>query len=94
MKAAALGPLPRDTFYRHDLTGCEVEDAEGRRIGRVTGVEGTLDRSYLLVASPGNGEVMIPLVGDFCRRVDIAARRIVVELPEGLLELNGREKEL
>ena len=43
-------------------------DAQGVRLGRVTGVEGTLDRSYLVV----DGHVMIPLVGGICVAVDIA----------------------
>jgi ribosomal 30S subunit maturation factor RimM len=32
---------------------------------------------------------LVPLAADICRRIDIAARRIEVELPEGLRGLNG-----
>ena len=84
--ATALAPLPQGTYYRHDLVGCEVRDTAGVVIGRVTGVEGTLERSHLIVARRG-GEVMIPLVEEFCVSVDLAGRRIVVNPPEGLLEL-------
>ena len=87
MPAAALGPLPPRTFYRHDLVGCEVFDTLGAPIGRVTGVEGTLDRSCLVI-----GDVMIPLVDGICVEVDPAAGRIVVDPPEGLLDLNARSK--
>ena len=59
--ASAVAPLPENTYYRHDLVGCEVVDVGGRVIGRVTAVDGTLDRSYLIVPRPG-GEAMIPLV--------------------------------
>ena len=49
MPESALAPLPEGTFYRHDLVGCEVQRYGGRVIGRVTGVEGTLDRSHLVI---------------------------------------------
>ena len=54
-----------------------------RVVGRVTAVEGTMERSHLVVDGD-RGEVMIPLVGDICVQVDPAARRIVVDPPEGL----------
>ena len=79
----AVDPLPDGTFYRHDLIGCEVLGADNAVIGRVTAVEGTLDRSYLVV----DGDVMLPLVEGICVNVDTAARRIVVQPPAGLLEL-------
>jgi 16S rRNA processing protein RimM len=80
-----LAPLPEGTFYRHDLIGCEVHDAKGTRLGSVTGVEGTLDRSYLVV----DEHLMIPLVGEIVTSVDIAARRVMIDPPEGLIELNA-----
>ena len=78
-----LAPLPEGTFYRHDLVGCEVRDTAGALVGSVTAVEGTLERSYLVV----DGDVMIPLVEHICLRVDMPARRVTVSPPEGLIEL-------
>jgi 16S rRNA processing protein RimM len=78
-------PLPDRTFYRHDLIGCAVQDRTGTVLGSVTGVEGTLDRSYLVV----DRYIMIPLVEGICVAVDIAARRVTVDPPEGLLDVNG-----
>jgi 16S rRNA processing protein RimM len=81
---AGLAPLPESTFYRHDLIGCDVQDTRGATLGRVTGVEGSLDRSYLVV----DGHMLIPLVGGICVSVDIAERRVTVDPPEGLIDLN------
>lgn len=86
--AGAVPPLPAGVFYHHDLVGCEVRDARGARIGHVTGVEGPLERSCLVVESE-RGEVLIPLVEDICTRVDPSARLIVVDPPAGLIELNS-----
>jgi 16S rRNA processing protein RimM len=84
-----LAQLPRDTFYRHDLVGCSVVDRDGARIGIVSGVEGTLGRSRLVVDGP-RGEILIPLAAEICTAVDVAAKRIVVDAPDGLLDLNER----
>lgn len=42
----------------------------------------------ILTVDTHAGELLIPLAEDICRRVDTAARRIDVTLPEGLRELN------
>jgi 16S rRNA processing protein RimM len=86
---AELASLPRGMFYRHDLVGCRVETTGGSPVGEVTAVEGELGASRLVVAGSG-GDVLIPLADAICVVIDIAARRIVVDPPEGLLELNLR----
>jgi 16S rRNA processing protein RimM len=86
--ADQLVPLPEGMFYHHDLIGCLVETAGGDRVGVVRGVEGTSGGSRLVVAGD-RGEVLIPLAAAICVAIDIAARRIVVAAPEGLLDLNG-----
>jgi 16S rRNA processing protein RimM len=87
MREADLAPLTPGTFYRHDLVGCDVKDAAGLSIGRVMRVEGPIARSLLVVASR-RGEVMIPMVEGIIVKLDVADKRIVVELPEGLVDLN------
>ena len=89
LPATELGPLPAQTYYRHDLVGCEVKTAGGQVVGKVTGVEGPLERSLLVVAAKG-GEVMIPMVDAFIVRVDAANREIIVAPPEGLIDLATR----
>ena len=81
-----LATLPEGTFYRHELVGCAVETGQGERIGVVTGVESGAGGSRLLVATP-RGEVQVPMVAQMCLAVEPSAKRIVVALPEGLLDL-------
>jgi 16S rRNA processing protein RimM len=85
---AAAGTLPEHTYFHYDLIGCEVTDRSGKTIGPVTGVEGTIDMSRLVVAG-SHGEVLIPLVAEICTEIDVAGRRIIVNPPDGLLELNA-----
>jgi 16S rRNA processing protein RimM len=84
-----LAPLPEGTYYRHDLVGCQVETTSGERIGAVTEVQGEMGASRLVVESP-RGEVLIPLAAEICVRIEPAARRIVVDPPDGLLDVNRR----
>ena len=85
---ADLAQLPQGTFYRHDLIGCRVETAAGDAIGVVNDVEGTLGGSRLIVDGAG-GEIQIPLAIEICTTIDVERKRIVVNAPEGLLDLNA-----
>jgi 16S rRNA processing protein RimM len=82
---ADVAPLPEGTYYRHDLVGCEAFDTRGARLGRVTAVEGSIDRSCLVI----DEHVMIPLVGGIVVAIDIAAKRVTLDPPDGLLDLNS-----
>ena len=59
----------------------------GEEVGVVREVEGTLAGSRLVVAA-ATGDVLIPLVDAICTTIDVTKRRIVIEPPEGLLDLN------
>ena len=84
---AELEALPPHTFYRHALVGCRVVTGAGVLIGRVAAVEGERESSRLVVDTPA-GEILVPLALEICRRIDPEAGEIVIEPPEGLLELN------
>jgi len=85
--AGALQRLPANQFYRHDLVGCRVRTAAGLDLGVVEAVEGPQQSSHLVVRR-GRHEVLVPLAADICIEIDARGRNIVIEPPEGLLELN------
>jgi 16S rRNA processing protein RimM len=85
-----LAPLPPQVFYRHDLVGCAVETMEGIHVGDVTSVEGSMGGSRLVVGT-SRGDVLVPLVAEICRSIDLEGKRIVIAPPAGLLELNVRQ---
>jgi 16S rRNA processing protein RimM len=84
---AALQPLAAHTYYQHQLVGCAVETTGGEQVGNVIRVDGGTGGSLLVIDSP-RGEVLVPLTLAICVEVDVAAKRIRIEPPEGLLELN------
>jgi 16S rRNA processing protein RimM len=64
-------------FYRADLIGCEVVDLEGTGLGRVLHfIEAP---AGVLMVVRGTREFWIPAVSRYLRRVDLEARRVVVD---------------
>jgi 16S rRNA processing protein RimM len=84
-----LQALGDGVFYQHQLVGCAVETMAGMRIGEVTRVDGGAGGSLLTVRG-ARGEVLIPFAQHICVEIDVAARRIRIDPPEGLLELNEK----
>ena len=74
-------------FYTFQLKGCGVFTTEGEYIGEVTDV---LDAggSSVLKVDKGKEETLIPFAQEYLQTVDLDQRKIVVELPEGLRDLN------
>lgn len=87
---SARPKLPDGEFYFSDLVGCEVFDRRtGRKAGTVTGWQEFGGPELLEVQPDGNGGIVwIPMVREICVVIDTAAKRIEVDPPEGLLELN------
>ncbi len=60
---------------------------KGREVGRIKDLI-TVSGSDLLVVESGEREILIPLIGTICREFDLQNRRVVIDPPEGLLDLN------
>jgi 16S rRNA processing protein RimM len=78
-------PAPEGEYFHSDLIGCEMVERDGGVVGTVTGWEDFGGNGLLIVQ--GEKELMVPFVSRICVDIDVAAKRIVVELPEGLKEL-------
>jgi 16S rRNA processing protein RimM len=86
--------LDDGNYYVGDLVGCEVWEAgASTAMGAVRDVEFPGGVPLLAVTTSdgkGDGEVLVPLAAEFCKRIDVKAKRIDVTLPEGLRDLNRR----
>ncbi len=81
-----LPALEAEEFYHADLIGLRVEDKAGGAIGVVTAVHNFGAGDILEIAPTAGGEtVMVPFSTAVVPSVEVAAGRIVVEMPEGLL---------
>jgi 16S rRNA processing protein RimM len=81
--------LPDGEFYQSDLIGASVADSAGRNLGIVEGWQEYGGPPLLEIQRPDGRELLVPFTPAICKTVDIAAKQIVVELPEGLEDLNG-----
>jgi 16S rRNA processing protein RimM len=92
LPGAGRPPLEAGEFYLSDLVGCEVVvQATGRRVGTVIGWREIGGPELLEVRPGGAGDqvIWIPFARAVCVEIDPAGRRIGIDPPEGLLELNG-----
>lgn len=82
-----LPPAEEGLFYTFQLRGCDVVAADGKSLGTVTEV---LDSggTHILKVDGKAGEILIPFAQSYLRKVDLGQRRIEVDLPEGLQDLN------
>jgi 16S rRNA processing protein RimM len=85
---AAVRRLPPDRYYAFDLVGCAVETPEGASLGTVAEVLAGPEHDYWSVQRDGR-TWLLPAVAAIVLRVDLAARRVVVRPPEGLVELDA-----
>lgn len=83
--ASQRASLEPGEYFQSDLIGCEVvERRSGNALGKVTGWDDSGGPGLLVV----EGGVLIPFARSICVEIDPPRRRIVVELPEGLKDLN------
>lgn len=83
--AGEVPEAPEGTWYHFQLLGCRVIDRAAGDLGEV--VDLLEDGGGLLLVVAGEGRrVPVPFVERFLVGVDVAARRIEVALPEGLIE--------
>lgn len=82
-----LPALGDDEFYHADLIGMEVRDTGGGVIGKVGAVHNHGAGDLLEVQGPGLKEsLLLPFTRAVVPTVDLATRRVIVDLPEGLEE--------
>jgi 16S rRNA processing protein RimM len=84
--ARHLEPLPDGEFYCFELVGCAVEAADGRLLGTLRAHWDTGGHGVLVVEGSQGEEVLLPAAEPLLREVDLVRRRIVIEVPEGLLD--------
>jgi len=82
------GAAPEGEYFQSDLVGCEVFATDGRRIGTVKDWEQTGGVPLLVVSRLEKHDLMVPFARSICTRIAPEARRIEVNLPEGLEDLN------
>ncbi len=79
-------------FYISDLVGCNVFDlASGtpRQIGEVADVQFGSGEAPNLLVNDGTREHLIPFAERYIKKLDVSAKRLEMQLPDGLLDLDA-----
>ncbi len=79
-------PPAEDEVWLHELAGFAVQDSAGMALGLVTAAL-ELPAGVTLEVQGPKREFLLPFRKEFVREVDREGRRLIVELPDGLLDL-------
>ena len=83
---SAFGPPPAGSYYPHELVGLPAVGGSGESIGRVERVIESGGGADLLDVRSGDRSILVPFAEAYCR-VDREAGAIVIDPPDGLLDL-------
>src|SRR6266853_218005 len=89
---AALPPTEEDEYYHADLIGLEAVLTDGTPVGAVRAVHDFGAGDTLEIARPKGPPVVVPFTRAVVPTVDLAAGRLVVDPPPGLLDAPERER--
>ncbi len=81
-------PLKKGEFYFHQIEGCTVFTKSGEQIGYVHDVMPVSENDLLVVQVREGRELLIPLTQTICLEIDLDKRTIIIDPPEGLLDLD------
>lgn len=81
-------PLEQGWTYVGDLVGCTVFDGE-REIGELEDVQSGAGEAPLLIIRAGEKEIEVPFAEAYLRSVDLSSKKILMALPDGMLELDA-----
>ena len=82
IKAEDLPALEEDEFYVADLVGIPVYDLEGKQIGTFKDSLSTGSNDVYVIAVPGAKDILVPALKEYFKEINLAEKRIVVQLPE------------
>jgi len=79
-------PLPEGRYYWYELIGMEVVSEEGETLGTIVDIFET-GSNDIYVMKQGKREIYIPAIRQVIKQVDRQAKRMVIRLMDGLMEL-------
>jgi 16S rRNA processing protein RimM len=78
--------LEGNQFYYHEVIGFEVEDQRLGVVGKIVSINDSTAQPLFEVLN-GNLEMLIPMIDQFLVKIDRENKKVVMNLPEGLVEM-------
>ncbi len=82
-----LPKLKGNKFYYHEVIGFELEDMNFGHVGNIISINDSTAQP-LFVIERNESEILIPMIDDFIQKVDRENKKIIVDTPQGLIEMN------
>ena len=82
-------PLEEDEYFFGDIVGCEALAMDGSKIGTVAGWQELPGQVLFEVEDAAGIMFLVPFVTEIFRGIDVAGRKVRLDLPPGLRELNA-----
>ena len=80
----AQGELAEGEYYYHQIIGLVVETTAGQALGTIKEILAPGANDVWVVQRPGQKDLLLPVIDDVVKDVDLAAGVVTVELMEGL----------
>jgi 16S rRNA processing protein RimM len=81
-----LPKLEGNKFYFHEVIGFEIEDKRLGVFGKIVSINDTTAQPLFEVLN-GEVEMLIPMIDQFLVKIDRENKKVVMDLPEGLVEM-------
>lgn len=78
--------LPKDSYFICDLIGCEVFDEASNKLGILKDILKTGSNDVYIVGEENQEEILIPALKEVVKKISIEERKVIVSLPEGLVD--------
>ncbi len=83
-----VGEKYRPEKIREPVTGFKVILSAGKQIGTITEIVQNPGQVLMKIVSSEEKEILIPYHEDFILKVDVKKKTIIVDIPEGLTDIN------
>jgi 16S rRNA processing protein RimM len=81
-----LPKLEGNKFYFHEVVGFEIEDKRVGVFGKIVSINDTTAQPLFEVLN-GEVEMLIPMIDHFIVKIDRENKKVIMDLPEGLVEM-------
>ncbi|HJA22231.1 ribosome maturation factor RimM [Limosilactobacillus panis] len=77
-------PLEDGQYYYHQIIGLTVKTADGQELGTIKEILSPGANDVWVVQRPGKQDLLLPVIDDVVKQVDLDNGQVLVELMEGL----------
>ncbi len=81
-----LPKLEGNQFYFHEVIGFEIEDLRLGVFGKIVSINDSSAQPLFEVVN-GNVEILVPMIDQFLVKIDRDNKKVIMDLPEGLVEM-------